>query len=650
MTEGPVPVPPAASDLSLLAPPDPSVDTGRRWFGGLLALLGGGAALAACQPAPEGAGPNELHSLAQGVNAASLEWFDSVTALRAFDNAGSAFSFALLLGHGSRGDGGGGLFWWTAGALPTGLANDDGIILTSTAATTGYWMRLFSGPIDVRWFGAKGNNTTDDTTAVQKAIDSAGLGQYSTAAASLGDKGWTRVYFPRGTYVISDTLTIAYDRTHLEGDGPFATTIRFAPTSGPKSALKFTKGANVLYYCSLKSLTISSLDTSQAKTAIELMDVSSFVLENVVVKAWHSTANVSTGLVTRGRELTSIRDVSIYADLPISIQANSNSASASEDMDSFRLQNLTLGCEGTDANAAAILIASGVTLGNFWLDNVNIAGGRYGIYWHDTTGTTPASNNVTIRNVKTEGHIEPAGTTGGHAIHIVTTVLYALTIDNVHCGYAATASAQHKNRGIYLRNVVNATLDNCRFLSADTNATADDSVIDVYETCNSVIWRNCVFSQWATISTGAMSRMRSEQNFATPMPPHSAYYTVSPSNAMDLMWRERDTYVNRFSGTLAAGATVDLWGPAIFNGRIGTVTVQAYDTTSATQSAGTAAFMHTSGGTRAMEKTSGTANFDVTGTPSILVSWGWNSPMWFVRIKNNFANAADYVIKLEFRD
>ena len=51
---------------------------------------------------------------------------------------------------------------------------------------------------DVRSFGAKGDGVTDDTAAIQAAIDAA-------IASNLGDA----VFMPAGTYLISDTLTIA---------------------------------------------------------------------------------------------------------------------------------------------------------------------------------------------------------------------------------------------------------------------------------------------------------------------------------------------------------------------------------------------------------------------------------------------------------
>ena len=63
-------------------------------------------------------------------------------------------------------------------------------------------------PNNVRDFGAKGDGTTDDSTAIQAALDLKG-----------------QVYIPSGTYLINTTLKIK-SNTKLYGDGIEATILK----------------------------------------------------------------------------------------------------------------------------------------------------------------------------------------------------------------------------------------------------------------------------------------------------------------------------------------------------------------------------------------------------------------------------------------
>ncbi len=68
------------------------------------------------------------------------------------------------------------------------------------------------GMYNVKDYSAKGDGITDDTAAIQRAIDAAPV---STAFESLGGV----VYFPRGTYLISRPLRINKSYITLTGPG-----------------------------------------------------------------------------------------------------------------------------------------------------------------------------------------------------------------------------------------------------------------------------------------------------------------------------------------------------------------------------------------------------------------------------------------------
>ncbi len=69
-------------------------------------------------------------------------------------------------------------------------------------------------------FGAKGDGVTDDTKAIQAAIDS--------LAVTTNPYGG-RIYFRNGTYLISNTLYV-YRGIQLEGESKIGTTIKCVPT------------------------------------------------------------------------------------------------------------------------------------------------------------------------------------------------------------------------------------------------------------------------------------------------------------------------------------------------------------------------------------------------------------------------------------
>src|SRR5262249_12246030 len=151
------------------------------------------AALSAC--AGETGTPASGEDVGQAIDAltTAIHVFQSVgvlgggTATLRGSPGSTDIQLAVLAGDYAPGDGGGGVFYWST----TGT-HDGGIVFgasTSDAGSpAGYWVRIYSGPIDVRWFGAKGDGTTLDTTAVNDAITAA-------KAKSASSSNGATVYF-----------------------------------------------------------------------------------------------------------------------------------------------------------------------------------------------------------------------------------------------------------------------------------------------------------------------------------------------------------------------------------------------------------------------------------------------------------------------
>ena len=89
---------------------------------------------------------------------------------------------ASLLGYYAPGDGGGGDFYWTNSASTA----DSGVVFTGT---TGYWIRRNTGTLNPRYYGAKGDGATDDSTAFN---------------ACFSNTYTSNIYVPDGTYIVQN--------------------------------------------------------------------------------------------------------------------------------------------------------------------------------------------------------------------------------------------------------------------------------------------------------------------------------------------------------------------------------------------------------------------------------------------------------------
>lgn len=143
--------------------------------------------------------------------------FDSIAALKKAEldtaqinaTSSSPNKCVQVLGYYEPGDGGGGLFYWDSQS--TEIDNEGTIIEPAIKgfSGTGRWKRIIEGSINVKWFGAIGdddvNSAVSNTARIQGAIDYA----YNKEK---------NVIVPSGTYYVTNSFTVP---TSLVGNGGF---------------------------------------------------------------------------------------------------------------------------------------------------------------------------------------------------------------------------------------------------------------------------------------------------------------------------------------------------------------------------------------------------------------------------------------------
>lgn len=169
------------------------------------------------------------------------------------------------------------------------------------AAAAGSDLELFN--VKDAAYGAKGDGSTDDSTAIAAAI---------TAAKSAGGV----VYFPPGTYIIGTTLTLQ-SKVHLRGAGPEVTKLKLKNSANTNVIKTANYGAAGIRDFSIRDLTIDGNNANNTEGSGILIDGQKFVLEDLEVH--HCAADgVNTQMTeeaildTEGGDESVVRNVRIW--------------------------------------------------------------------------------------------------------------------------------------------------------------------------------------------------------------------------------------------------------------------------------------------------------------------------------------------------
>lgn len=139
--------------------------------------------------------------IAQYLDTTAMWTFDTVADMQSATNLNNG-SFAQTLGYYAKGDGGGATYKIRT---KTGADTPNGRDIISISDTIVAEIVFDNNTICVRQFGAKGNGTDDDTTAIQQSI------------AYAMDNNLTDIYLHNGTYLITSPIML-YNFLNLKGE------------------------------------------------------------------------------------------------------------------------------------------------------------------------------------------------------------------------------------------------------------------------------------------------------------------------------------------------------------------------------------------------------------------------------------------------
>jgi len=141
------------------------------------------------------------------------------------------------------------------------------------------WIALAGEVVNVKEFGATGDGVTDDTTALQAAIN---------AAQAVG----ATVLLPPGTYKITASLTLPGDNTHLRGMGQ-ASVIQ--ASLGAALIMTGPAAPTRIHRCSIRDLWLNNTNRATAGgIGLDLQRCNRSLIENVRI------SNVETGIAITG--------------------------------------------------------------------------------------------------------------------------------------------------------------------------------------------------------------------------------------------------------------------------------------------------------------------------------------------------------------
>lgn len=486
------------------------------------------------------------------------------------------------------------------------------------------------GVFNVKRFGALGNDSANDTSAVQAAI---------TAAMAAGGG---QVYFPPGIYRCGPLVQTGAGYISYRGVGIGGTTLKFVPTANNQTLLKIGNvGGVVCRFNRITDMYMTTTDTTWNKTCIHLIDCGETTIDKVYIGAFYGDADI-VGLYTQGRESLWFGNLQINATVPIRIGVNPNTTSGYLSADGVTFNNTYLNAESGNTPAslvsASVLIDNGAHVSNLVFNgSQNWVYSDYGLYWNMTSDTYAYCSSLRLENVRTEqGSLATA-----YSVYInarTNTPLENLSLQN--CEFDT------QREGVYTRNVHHQTWNACLARAPSPRIIANIG------TAKGMSWQN-VFTLATASAAGIVTDANLYLAHAAPMAsgevlPHTATWSRRNTAATynERPARQMSAHTWHWGGTLADDATVNL---PCMNGNdweCAKISVVAVIEGSNVLEYGEWYSAPVTGLTNGIVKASGSANTAVTDSDTDLCVWNDGSPGDAVYVKNRLGGTAYVTIEV----
>jgi len=433
-----------------------------------------------------------------------------------------------------------------------------GIAIPSTATVSA---RGVSDWFNVKVYGAKGDGSTDDTAAIQAAINAC-----HTAGGGV-------VYFPEGIYVVTPTGSpsvgislLGMTGVRLVGAGARASTLKktangaLIQLSGPASDLT---GATHCRYCTVESLGVNG--NGQSGLVFQCYYADNILLRDVFV-----TSNLD--IVCDTAECWDSRAYNIVAE-----SCGSTTANASTPV--FYLRN---------SAAASGFGNSTDTVNNFYLHGCRLEAFHTGAVWvAQGLGNSAGPNSIFITDCK----MESSNINGGPHLSVDANSrdVYA---KHLYCYSGGFTGGYSTAQDLIVFGPQFGTLDDVTLSNGGTATVANGITINAPTSGNTVVAQN-ITGTWGTAPTGALI------NYGTQ------------TGAVQVTNAQANT------GTLYAGNTPNLNDNAPVNS---TATISNTTTTTTLHSYTVPANEPYNGSVYVMK---GNGVYSVTGTPTLAFAVFW---------------------------